>query len=438
MSLAKKQEEKNLATIRKMLQLPENKKCFDCTEKGPTYVNLTHSTFICTTCAGIHREFSSRVKSISMATFTEEEMEKIKKGGNERGRKIWLAAYKPTDFIEPNSSEKERVREFMKLKYKEKVWYRDPRDVDEEDRKAKERGAPEAAPISQLLGNDVPKLVVNHSAHTAAPAAAPSKQAAASADPFGLDFLGSSAPVASQPAPSGGDFNPFGDAPAQPVSNHNAGDWFSAPAAAPVSHAPVASAHSAPAAAQNDFFSAFGAPATSQPAAPTPAAPTSSGISGLDFFSNPTPAPVQTQQPIANTSQPIAPKPNPMASIQAVMQTAYSSNPGGSNYNALSQSGLGGNQMGGMSGFPGMNQPQQQMGGFPGMNQSQQQAPSNADPFGLSLPTHAPAPAATQQPAKPDVFAGLMSYKAAPSHAPAQHAPKPPAAAPPADFNPFD
>ena len=33
--------------------VPENKECFDCGQKGPTYVNMTVGAFVCTKCSGM-------------------------------------------------------------------------------------------------------------------------------------------------------------------------------------------------------------------------------------------------------------------------------------------------------------------------------------------------------------------------------------------------
>ena len=30
-----------------------NKKCFDCEQRGPTYVNMTIGSFVCTKCSGM-------------------------------------------------------------------------------------------------------------------------------------------------------------------------------------------------------------------------------------------------------------------------------------------------------------------------------------------------------------------------------------------------
>ena len=49
----KKQDEKHLKIVRELSSLPHNKKCFDCGQRGPTYVNMTIGSFVCTSCSGI-------------------------------------------------------------------------------------------------------------------------------------------------------------------------------------------------------------------------------------------------------------------------------------------------------------------------------------------------------------------------------------------------
>lgn len=41
-------------------------------------------------------------------------------------RDIWLATWSPSDFPEPEASEKDKIREFIKKKYVQKQWYRKP------------------------------------------------------------------------------------------------------------------------------------------------------------------------------------------------------------------------------------------------------------------------------------------------------------------------
>ncbi|KAL5676770.1 hypothetical protein ACJX0J_012901, partial [Zea mays] len=86
---------------------------------GPQYVCTSFSTFICTNCSGIHREFSHRVKSVSMAKFTSQEVSALQEGGNERAKEIY---FKYWDLQGPviDSSDVHRLRNFIKNVYVER------------------------------------------------------------------------------------------------------------------------------------------------------------------------------------------------------------------------------------------------------------------------------------------------------------------------------
>lgn len=61
-----------------------------------------------------------RVKSISMATFTPDEMEFIKARGNDYCRRVWLGLYEGESV---NFTEEQSVRDFMSDKYEKKRYY---------------------------------------------------------------------------------------------------------------------------------------------------------------------------------------------------------------------------------------------------------------------------------------------------------------------------
>ncbi|CAN8021457.1 unnamed protein product [Ixodes persulcatus] len=122
------QEEKNLKTLRELAALPANKQCFDCHQRGPTYINMTVGSFVCTSCSGILRGLNPphRVKSITMTTFTPEEIEQIKNKGNEYCKYVWLGLYDSRCPMEPDSRDEQRTRDLMIQKYERKRWYVDP------------------------------------------------------------------------------------------------------------------------------------------------------------------------------------------------------------------------------------------------------------------------------------------------------------------------
>ena len=63
-----------------------NKKCFDCEQRGPTYINVTIGSFVCTKCSGMLRGINPphRIKSISMSSFSADEV-------GSQGRKSGIA-----------------------------------------------------------------------------------------------------------------------------------------------------------------------------------------------------------------------------------------------------------------------------------------------------------------------------------------------------------
>ncbi|KAJ4721366.1 Arf GTPase activating protein [Melia azedarach] len=114
---SRKEEERNEKIIRGLMKLPPNRRCINCNSLGPQYVCTNFWTFVCMTCSGIHREFTHRVKSVSMAKFTSQEVEALQNGGNQRAREIYL---KDWDFQRqrlPDNSNVDKVREFIKNVY---------------------------------------------------------------------------------------------------------------------------------------------------------------------------------------------------------------------------------------------------------------------------------------------------------------------------------
>ncbi|AQK70710.1 NSP (nuclear shuttle protein)-interacting GTPase [Zea mays] len=78
-----KEDERHEKILRGLLKLPANKRCINCNNLGPQYACTNFWTFVCTNCSGAHREFTHRVKSVSMAKFTAQEVTALQEGGNE-------------------------------------------------------------------------------------------------------------------------------------------------------------------------------------------------------------------------------------------------------------------------------------------------------------------------------------------------------------------
>ncbi|KAL3650855.1 hypothetical protein CASFOL_007258 [Castilleja foliolosa] len=112
-----KDEERIETIIRDLLKQPENRRCVNCNSLGPQYVCTTFWTFVCTICSGVHREFTHRVKSVSMAKFNDEEISALQAGGNERAKEIYFKAWDPQRNSYPDGGNLHSLREFVRHVY---------------------------------------------------------------------------------------------------------------------------------------------------------------------------------------------------------------------------------------------------------------------------------------------------------------------------------
>ncbi|KAG0498219.1 hypothetical protein HPP92_002910 [Vanilla planifolia] len=91
---SKRLEERNEKVIRGLMKLPPNRS----------------------------REFTHRVKSVSMAKFTTQEVEALENGGNQRARDIFLKEWDMHTMRFPDNSYPDKIREFIKKVYVDKKY----------------------------------------------------------------------------------------------------------------------------------------------------------------------------------------------------------------------------------------------------------------------------------------------------------------------------
>ncbi|CAN8177231.1 unnamed protein product [Coccothraustes coccothraustes] len=228
--------------------VPANRLCFECGQRGVTYVDISVGSLVCTGCSGALRGLNPphRVKSISMTTFSEAEVLFLQAHGNEACRRVWLGTFDPRTSLLPDSRDPQKVKEFLQEKYEKKRWYVAPDEVKEqvkEQVKPPQSTAAEPGPL-QLLHRDTgtlpqvgpgPSGGCPRGAAPPDPAARPQPRPAArkaSTDllaDIGGDPFASPAPApafAAFPAPSPGpaparsafpSFNAFGTSPGAPT-----------------------------------------------------------------------------------------------------------------------------------------------------------------------------------------------------------------------------
>ncbi|KAL3942571.1 MAG: hypothetical protein SGBAC_003241, partial [Bacillariaceae sp.] len=200
--------------VRQISRNAPNKRCADCGTKLPQCVNLTHVTFICMACSGIHRELNNRIKGLGHSAFTEEEAQKLKETDNDKVNRIWLARYDPARDrmkVPRGNQDQQHLRAWIRRKYADKTWY----GGNGTGGPPRQRGQPQPtrAQIPPKPAAATPDLLGGFGAPAPAPtpAPAPQQQGNQSWDAFG----GSN----QQPQAQSQNFANFGGSPAKAPPN---------------------------------------------------------------------------------------------------------------------------------------------------------------------------------------------------------------------------
>ncbi|KAK2873279.1 hypothetical protein FQN49_002469 [Arthroderma sp. PD_2] len=114
----------NQLMIKNLLKLNCNKTCADCKRnKHPRWASWNIGVFVCIRCSGIHRGMGthiSRVKSVDLDSWTDEQLQSIMKWGNARANKYWEDKLNPGHV--PSES---KIENFIRTKYESKRWVMD-------------------------------------------------------------------------------------------------------------------------------------------------------------------------------------------------------------------------------------------------------------------------------------------------------------------------
>ena len=120
-SSRKTHSEKHKQIFRQLLKELPNKSCVDCKlAQHPRWASWNLGCFICIRCSGIHRSMGthiSRVKSVDLDVWTDEQVESMIKWGNEKCNLFWEAKL-PANYI-PDAS---KIENFIRTKYDLKKW----------------------------------------------------------------------------------------------------------------------------------------------------------------------------------------------------------------------------------------------------------------------------------------------------------------------------
>ena len=111
----------NAQTLKALVKLESNKVCADCKKnKHPRWASWNLGVFVCIRCSGIHRGMGthiSRVKSVDLDAWTDEQLQSVLKWGNSRANKYWEAKLQAGHV--PSES---KMENFIRTKYESKRW----------------------------------------------------------------------------------------------------------------------------------------------------------------------------------------------------------------------------------------------------------------------------------------------------------------------------
>ncbi|CAK7222983.1 ARF GAP with effector function(s) [Sporothrix curviconia] len=114
----------NQQTIKSLLKLEPNKVCADCKRnKHPRWASWNLGVFVCIRCSGIHRGMGthiSRVKSVDLDSWTDEQLQSILSWGNARANKYWEAK-----LAQGHVPSEAKIENFIRTKYELKRWVMD-------------------------------------------------------------------------------------------------------------------------------------------------------------------------------------------------------------------------------------------------------------------------------------------------------------------------
>ncbi|EEB09514.1 GTPase activating protein Ucp3 [Schizosaccharomyces japonicus yFS275] len=120
---------RNEAVLRDLINsVPGNTYCADCFTKGVQWASWNIGVFLCLRCAGIHRKLGthvSRVKSISLDEWTQEQVNTMREWGNERANRYWNPNPSKHPLPMTASYDDQAMERYIRDKYERKLFIDD-------------------------------------------------------------------------------------------------------------------------------------------------------------------------------------------------------------------------------------------------------------------------------------------------------------------------
>eukprot|EP01118_Nematostelium_gracile_P001672 TRINITY_DN11726_c0_g1_i1.p1 TRINITY_DN11726_c0_g1~~TRINITY_DN11726_c0_g1_i1.p1 ORF type:complete len:416 (-),score=111.04 TRINITY_DN11726_c0_g1_i1:6-1253(-) len=119
-----------------IMKLPGNGICADCSEKDPDWASTNLGIFICIQCSGLHRNLGthiSKVRSVTLDSWDEQQIRRMKIIGNIRANKVWEVSI-PYPFEKPIATSNMQAKlEWIQAKYELGLFKQVNQSIEEEE-----------------------------------------------------------------------------------------------------------------------------------------------------------------------------------------------------------------------------------------------------------------------------------------------------------------
>ncbi|KIV95301.1 hypothetical protein PV10_02972 [Exophiala mesophila] len=122
-AVSKRQQARNERELQDLLSVSGNSECADCGAKNPSWASWNLGVFLCMRCASLHRKLGthiSKVKSLSMDTWSSDQVSYMRQNGNIASNKIYNPKNRKPDIPHDADEVDSAMERFIRKKYQEK------------------------------------------------------------------------------------------------------------------------------------------------------------------------------------------------------------------------------------------------------------------------------------------------------------------------------